>query len=123
MEIGRHRRPQLTVNQYSLSTGFESLDLHQKEQMKIILNFWRDSFRSNPIAFYLELISFIFVVIATVLLSISAKNPNMALIYPFFLLSSLSAIFAHLRRKLAWPLLASSYFVCVNIVGFIRAIS
>ena len=93
-----------------------------KLKMNSIINFWRDSYRSNPVAFYLELVSFIFVVAATMTLAISAKNPNMAFVYPLFFVSSATALVAHVRRKLAFPLLASSYFVGVNILGFIRAV-
>jgi len=90
--------------------------------MQAILNFWRDSYKSNPIAFYFELISFLLVVSASMTLAVTARSPDMSIIYPLFLLSSLTALVAHLRRKLAFPLLASVYFSCVNVLGFSKAV-
>lgn len=89
----------------------------------MIKEFWSASFKSNPIAFYFELISFILVVTASLTLALTANQPNMIVIYPIFLLSSLTALVAHIRRKLAWPLMASFYFSCVNVLGFCKAMN
>ena len=89
--------------------------------IKRIRNFWKTSYYSDPIAFVLEMLSFVCTVSASLTLAIYAKNPNMILIYPAFFIGSLSSCIAYYRRKLAWPLLATTYFVFVNIFGFGRA--
>jgi hypothetical protein len=86
--------------------------------MEKIKNFWIDSYKSDKIAFICELISFVFTVTASMTLAIMAKNPNMALVYPGFFIGSLTAIYAYYRRGIAWPMLLTTYFACVNVFGF-----
>ena len=54
--------------------------------MQKIKDFWINSYKSDKIAFSFELVSFIFTVGASMTLAITAKEPNMLLVYPAFLL-------------------------------------
>jgi len=91
--------------------------------MQRIIEFWTNSYQSDRIAFWFELISFIFAIGSSLTLAFTAKNPNMALVYPGFLIGSITGAYAFLRRGLAWPLMLTSYFACVNVFGFGRAVS
>jgi len=91
--------------------------------MQRIIEFWTNSYQSDRIAFWFELISFIFAIGSSLTLAFTAKNPNMALVYPGFLIGSITGAYAFLRRGLAWPLVLTSYFSCVNVFGFGRAVS
>ena len=86
--------------------------------MKIILEFWASSYRSDKIAFYFELISFVFTVGASLTLALNADSPDMRIVYPFFFIGSWTAVYAYYRRKLAWPMLLTTYFGFVNVFGF-----
>ena len=86
--------------------------------MHNIIKFWTDSYKSDKIAFYFELVSFIFTVGASLTLALNAASPNMLLVYPGFLVGSATQAYASYRRGLPWILLLTSYFVCVNILGF-----
>lgn len=86
--------------------------------MNKIINFWRSSYDSDKIAFYLELSSFIFTVGASLTLALTAAEPDMRIVYPFFMIGSITGLLGYIRRKLAWPMLLTGWFVLVNIFGF-----
>ena len=90
--------------------------------MENIKRFWINSYTSDKTAFGFELISFIFTVAASLTLALTALDPNMKLIYPFFLVGSSTQCYASMRRGAAWVMLLTGWFVVVNIFGFLVAI-
>lgn len=87
-----------------------------------IKDFWVAGWRSDPVAFVYEMISFVFVVGASMALAINAQDPKLEFIYPAFLIGSVTGMYAYYRRQLIWPTMLTFYFVLVNIFGFGRAI-
>jgi len=83
-----------------------------------IIDFWKSSYQSDKIAFYFELVSFIFTVGASMTLALTAYDPDMRLVYPGFFIGSVTAVYAHYRRALAWPMMLVGYFSIVNVFGF-----
>jgi len=83
-----------------------------------IKEFWLNSYSTDKIAFYFELISFIFTVAASLTLAVNADNPNMLLVYPGFFVGSVTQVYASWRRGAAWIMLLTSYFACINVFGF-----
>jgi len=83
-----------------------------------VKDFWISSYRTDSIAFYFELISFVFTVAASLTLAINADNPNMLLVYPGFFVGSITQVYARWRRGAAWIMLLTSYFAAVNVFGF-----
>jgi len=86
--------------------------------MKKIKDFWLSSYKSDKVAFFYELSSFVFTVGASATLAISAANPDMRIVYPFFLIGSITGLLGYIRRELAWPMMLTGWFVLVNIFGF-----
>ena len=86
--------------------------------MQQVKDFWINSYRSDPVAFGFELTSFIFTVIASVILADTANAPDMLIVYPGFFIGSITGAYAYYRRGLAWPLVLTSYFAVVNIFGY-----
>lgn len=86
--------------------------------MNKIQDFWRNSYTTDKVAFYFELVSFIFTVAASLTLAINAQNPNMMLVYPGFFIGSVTQVYASWRRGAAWIMLLTSYFAIVNVFGF-----
>jgi len=83
-----------------------------------IKDFWLHSYHTDKVAFYFELVSFVFTVGASVTLAFTADNPDMTVVYPGFFIGSLTAIYAYYRRKIAWPMVLTTYFAVVNVFGF-----
>ena len=86
--------------------------------MQKIKDFWLDSYTSDKTAFSFELISFIFTVTASMTLALNAKDPNMLIVYPGFLIGSVTQCYAAFRRGAAWVMLLTGYFAVVNVFGF-----
>ena len=86
--------------------------------MQKIRDFWLNSYHSDRTAFAFELVSFIFTVGASMTLAITARDPNMMIVYPGFFVGSVTQAYASYRRGAAWVLLLTSYFACVNVFGF-----
>jgi len=82
-----------------------------------IIDFWSNSYQSDKVAFIFELISFVFTVGASMTLAFTADNPDMRIVYPGFFIGSITAFYAHYRRKLAWPTMLVGYFAIVNVFG------
>ena len=80
--------------------------------------FWLRSYESDSTAFYFELVSFVFTVAASLTLAISARNPNMLVVYPAFFVGATTQCYASYRRGAAWVMILTFYFSCVNIFGY-----
>jgi hypothetical protein len=91
------------------------------EHIDKIIKFWKNSYFSDRKAFKCELISFIVIVGSTMTLAINAKEPNMLLFYPFFLIGSVTQLYAAKRRGLAWVMMLNFYFCIVNTFGLSNA--
>lgn len=86
--------------------------------MDKIIEFWKNSYRSDRTAFKFELVSFIIIVGSSLTLAINADNPNMVLVYPLFFIGSVTQLYAAKRRGSAWVMLLNSYFCIINTFGF-----
>lgn len=89
--------------------------------MNRVKKFFANSWNTDPVAFCFEMLSFACVVGASMFLSLTANDPDMRWVYPFFFIGSMSSVMAYRRRKLAWQLMTSTYFMFINIFGFGRA--
>jgi len=89
--------------------------------MQKIKDFWSASYRSDPRAFALEMISFVFTVVASLTLAVTAADPDLRWVYPAFFLGSVTQCWASWRRGSAWIMLLTFYFAIVNVFGFGRA--
>ena len=86
--------------------------------MHKIKDFWINSYKSDKVAFAFELVSFIFTVGASMTLALTARDPNMLIVYPAFFVGSVTQCYASMRRGAAWVMLLTGWFVCVNIFGY-----
>lgn len=91
--------------------------------MQKIQEFWLQSYCSDRVAFYFELVSFIFTVAASLYLAINAADPDMRYVYPGFFVGAVTQVYASWRRGAAWIMLLTFYFSLVNVFGFGRALS
>lgn len=83
-----------------------------------IKNYWLDSYYSDKIAFWFELVSFVFTVAASMTLALNADDPNMLIVYPGFFVGSVTQCYAAVRRGAAWVMMLTFYFSCVNVFGY-----
>ena len=89
--------------------------------MNRIAQFWINSYQTDKVAFFVELISFVFTIAASATLAVNASDPDMRWIYPFFFIGSVTQVFASVRRGAAWVMLLTGWFSCVNVFGWLIA--
>jgi len=83
-----------------------------------IIVYFKQSYQQDKLSFWLEMIMTMFNIIASMTLALNATDPDMRIVYPFFLIGSGLAIYTFYRRKLIWPTMLVSYFFCANALGF-----
>jgi hypothetical protein len=86
--------------------------------MDKVKGFWINSYNTDRIAFFYELVSFVFTVAASLTLAINADDPNMLIVYPAFFVGSVTQCYAAYRRGAAWVMLLTGYFAVVNVFGY-----
>jgi hypothetical protein len=89
--------------------------------MHHIKNFFIKSYNTDKTCFYLEMISAAITITASLMLALTARHPDMTVIYPGFFVGSCISAYTNTRRGLAWPALLTIYFASVNILGWVRA--
>jgi len=89
--------------------------------MQRILDFWSASFRSDRVAFWFEMVSFVFTVVGSLTLAINADSPPMHIIFPMYFVGASTQCVASYRRGSAWMVTLTLYFSCLNVFGFGRA--
>jgi hypothetical protein len=85
-----------------------------------VKNFLVESYTSDPLAFWCEMIGSLAAIVASGWLSFTADNPPLIWIYPFYLTSSLFHVVASVRRNAAWIAILSVYFTVINIYGILN---
>ncbi len=80
------------------------------------------SYDHDKIAFYFELIGMLFTISGSLILAITAKDPNMLVIFPLYLIGSATGLYAYYRKQAIWTIVLTAYFVVINIVGFFIAL-
>ena len=83
-----------------------------------MIEFFLQSYRSDRISFYFEMISLVVYVYATLALMLTAANPNMTILYPIYTVAGLASCVSTYRRKLIWPLTLSTFLVITDVIGF-----
>lgn len=85
-----------------------------------VKHFMVNSYRTDILAFWCEMIGSLAAIVASAMLAIYAQDPPMLLIYPFYLASSLFHVVAAVRRNAAWIAILSVYFTLINIYGILN---
>ncbi len=80
------------------------------------------SYHHDKIAFYFELVGMLFTITGSMILALTAKDPNMLVIFPFYLIGSATGLYAYYRKQAIWTIVLTAYFVVINIIGFFIAL-
>lgn len=83
----------------------------------IIRQFWINSYRTDSIAFYYELISLIFTVFGSLVLTFTSPYPQMDLVFPFYLVGSGTMAYSAYRRRNLWITVLAIWFTLMNCIG------
>ena len=83
----------------------------------ILKEFWVTSYRTDKLAFYLEVFSVAVTIWGSALLTFTSPEPDMRLVFPLYLMGSTTLAIASFRRRIIWTCVLASWFTIMNIIG------
>ena len=88
--------------------------------IKSVVDFWKESYTSNPAASWLEMISTIATMIGSAILTFTVTDLNPAVFIPFYWIGSVTGMIAAYMRKLIWILILTGWFTALNSIMLVR---
>ena len=87
---------------------------------KLLKEFWVNSYKTDSIAFWLELFSVTFTVCGSAVLTFTSPHPIMSIVFPLYWLGSSSMCYAGFRRRLVWIATLTGWFTVMNTIGLYK---
>ena len=84
---------------------------------KLLKEFWVTSYKTDKLAFYLEVFSVSVTIAGSYLLTFTSPGPDMRWIFPLYLLGSSTLAYASFRRRIIWTCILASWFTIMNVIG------
>jgi hypothetical protein len=67
--------------------------------LKLLKEFWVNSYKSDPTAFYFEVVSVAFTVCGSCILTFTSPHPIMTIVFPLYWVGSSTMLYAGIRRR------------------------
>ena len=90
--------------------------------MQNIKQFWINSYKLSPLAFYCEMIEAVFLITASAILSFNILDPNGWHFVPLYLIGSILGIASAIIRKAAFVIVLCSWFTATNLYALVQLI-
>lgn len=85
-----------------------------------VRNFWRESFRLSPTAFYCELLEATFLISASAILTFTILSPATKIFIPMYFIGSILGVVSAIIRKAAFVIVLCSWFTIMNFIALIK---
>jgi len=90
--------------------------------MQNIKQFWINSYKLSPLAFYCEMIEAVFLITASAILSFTILDPNGWHFVPLYLIGSILGIISAIIRQAAFVIVLCSWFTATNLYALVQLI-
>lgn len=90
--------------------------------MQNIKQFWINSYKLSPLAFYCEMIEAVFLITASAILSFTILDPNGWHFVPLYLIGSMLGIISAIIRQAAFVIVLCSWFTAMNLYALVQLI-
>ena len=90
--------------------------------MQDIKQFWINSYKLSPLAFYCEMIEAVFLISASAILSFTILDPNGWHFVPLYLIGSMLGIISAIIRQAAFVIVLCSWFTAMNLYALVQLI-
>jgi|TARA_R100000455_G_scaffold23967_1_gene12754 hypothetical protein len=88
--------------------------------MESVKLFFIDSYKSNKIAFYIEMVSTLSVILGSLILTLTVLNPLTTVFVPFYWIGSALGLIAAILRKLSWTVILTTWFTAMNTIAMCK---
>ena len=85
-----------------------------------VRNFWKESFRLSPTAFYCELLEATFLISASAILTFTILIPATKIFIPMYFIGSILGVVSAIIRKAAFVIVLCSWFTIMNFIALIK---
>jgi hypothetical protein len=90
--------------------------------MQNIKQFWINSYKLSPLAFYCEMIEAVFLITASAILSFTILDPDGWHFVPLYLIGSMLGIISAIIRQAAFVIVLCSWFTAMNLYALVQLI-
>ena len=88
--------------------------------IKQIVEFFKSSYRSSPVAFYCEMAEAALLISASAVLTFTILDPATRIFIPMYLVGSILGVISAVIRKAAFVIVLCSWFVIMNTVSLVQ---
>ena len=88
--------------------------------MTKIVEFFKDSYKISPIAFFCELVEAALLITASAVLSFTILDPATKIFVPMYLIGSIMGIVSAIYRKAAFVIVLCSWFTAMNLFAMVQ---
>ena len=88
--------------------------------VNLLKEFWVTSYKTDKLAYYLEVFSVTVTIAGSWLLTFTSPGPDMKMVFPLYLLGSSTLAWASFRRRIIWTCVLASWFTIMNVIGNFR---
>lgn len=85
-----------------------------------ILDYFKESYRLSPVAFYCEMVETTLLMAASVILTFTVLDPATELFIPMYLIGSILGVISTVIRKAAFAIILCAWFVLMNSLALIQ---
>ena len=82
--------------------------------------FFKESYRTSPVAFYAEMIEAVLLISASAVLTFTILDPATKIFVPMYLIGSLLGVISAIIRQAAFVIVLCSWFVLMNSLALIQ---
>ena len=90
--------------------------------MQNIKQFWINSYKLSPLAFYCEMVEALFLISASAILSVTILDPDGWHFVPLYLIGSMLGIISAIIRQAAFVIVLCSWFTAMNLYALVQLI-
>ena len=85
--------------------------------MNKIKEFFKNSYRTSPVAFYAEMIEAVLLISASAVLTFTILDPATKIFVPMYLVGSVLGVVSAVIRQAAFVIVLCSWFVMMNTIA------
>ena len=85
-----------------------------------VVNFFKESYRLSPFAFYAELLEAVLLISASAILTYTVMDPATKLFIPLYLLGSILGVISTIIRRAVFAIVLCAWFVVMNSIAMVQ---
>lgn len=88
--------------------------------IKLVVTFFKDSYKLSPLAFYCELVEAVMLISASAVLTYTVLDPATKIFIPMYLVGSILGVISTWIRKAGFAIVLTLWFVVMNSIAMIQ---